>query len=368
MKDFSDIIPGIYTIQWQKRCDLALDWVRRSVESTGGKGSSHSWHIWFGWNKAYPETTGYLIPTMLEYGKLLQDESLIDLAKDCGDWLMTEQFENGAFPGLLTGNKTPSVFNTAQILSGFNHLSLKYPQNIKYKETKIKAALWLAEMLEPDGAWRKFAFQKGYTPTYYTRALWPLIEANNELEITGLRPKLHQAISFYEGRIMENLSVRDWGFKPGKEAFTHTLAYTFEGFLECGFLLEKKSLIDRVFLMSDQLLEVRASAGHKTAGRYDQHWKGDYRFICPVGNAQLSAFYLRLYKSSGQEKYLRASWEFLQEILEFQVLKGNKNRLGAIPGSLPVWGAYLPCRYPNWGVKFLLDAMYPFLKLQIARN
>jgi hypothetical protein len=30
---------------------------------------------------------------------------------------------------------------------------------------------------------------------------------------------------------------------------------------------------------------------------------------------------------------------------------------GALPGSVPLWGDYFPWAFPNWGAKFLIDAL-----------
>ena len=110
--------------KWALRTDAALAWLRRSIEVTGGQGSSHSWSPLFGWAKAYPETTGYLIETLLDYVVLKDDDSLRELAFQCANWLVSIQLPNGSFPGLLAGNKEPSVFNTAQILFGLARVSL----------------------------------------------------------------------------------------------------------------------------------------------------------------------------------------------------------------------------------------------------
>ena len=103
---------------WEYRTNAALTWLRRSIEVTGGQGSSHSWSPLFGWQKAYPETTGYLIETLLDYAELKQDDSLRELSLQCANWLVSTQLPSGAFPGLLAGSKEPSVFNTAMILFG----------------------------------------------------------------------------------------------------------------------------------------------------------------------------------------------------------------------------------------------------------
>lgn len=102
---------------------------------------------------------------------------------------------------------------------------------------------------------------------------------------------------------------------------------------------------------------LRRLAGGRTAGRYAQGWKGDYGFICPVGNAQLSCVYQRLFQTTGDAAFKDAASDFLKEILGTQVLDPASKAFGALPGSAPFWGPYMRFKYPNWAVKFFLDAL-----------
>ncbi|MEQ1744699.1 MAG: hypothetical protein ABMA02_04690 [Saprospiraceae bacterium] len=80
-----------------------MGWLRRSIKATGGNGSAHSYSPVFGWARAYPETTGYLIPTLLHCADFLQDDALRVLANQCQDWLLSIQLPGGAWAGGLAG-------------------------------------------------------------------------------------------------------------------------------------------------------------------------------------------------------------------------------------------------------------------------
>ena len=58
---------------------------------------------------AYPEVSGYYIPSLLHYG-------FRDLAKQYAKWLLSIQHEEGAWYDYL--DKAPYVFDTGQILKG----------------------------------------------------------------------------------------------------------------------------------------------------------------------------------------------------------------------------------------------------------
>jgi len=327
--------------------DAALHWIRRSIEATGGQGSSHSWHPLFGWSKAYPETTGYLIETLLTYAELKQDESLRQLAFSCINWLETIQLPSGAFPGLLAGNTRPSIFNTSQILFGLTNR----------KDASERAVSWLLSNLEPDGAWRAHAFVPGFVPSYYTRAVWGVLHANDSLKKPGVEGLMWRSLHFYAERFLPNGAVKDWGFRASEAAFTHTLAYTLEGFWGSAERLGEQAIMDKVIASMERLLAERARAGGRTAGRYDEKWKGDYSFLCVTGNCQLSILCHKIWALTGEPKFEEAASSFLSEIIGSQKLCANKNTFGALPGSAPLWGAYLPFRYPNWAAKFFLDAV-----------
>lgn len=359
------------TLPFVQHAEAALDWVRCSIAATGGKGSAHSYSPIFGWAKAYPETTGYLIETLFDYGE-------IRLAFDCARWLCSLQLPTGAFPGLLVGHTRPSVFNTAQILFGLARAldeCRKLPENAadRVGERDLQIALenalaWLLRIQEPDGAWRTAAYVPGFTPTYYTRAVWGVLRAAQTLEqqaesdarvylpLPGLRLNMHRALDFYATRFLPNGAISDWGFRPGEPAFTHTIAYALEGFFECARLLERPDVMQKTCQTADQLLVLRRSKG-KTAGAYDTRWAGNFSFICLPGHAQLAALFFRMGKALGRVDYLDAAAVFLSETLVCQKLAGNAGSRGALPGSAPFWGKYQRFRYPNWGVKFLLDAI-----------
>lgn len=356
--NFSDPFPSpAGAVNKDSRTDAALTWLRRSMEVTGNRGSAHSYSSVWGWQKAYPETTGYIIDTLCDYAAIKNDRTLLRLAVDCGDWLTEIQFPNGAFPALLEGNTRASVFNTAQILFGLTRIAAMQPDNAQSMRNALESATaWLTDMLEPDFSWKKHAYVPGFTPSYYTRAVWGVLKANTVLQLPKVALAMRKALLFYAVRMLPEGTVQDWGFRPGKPAFTHTIGYTLEGFLESALILNEQQIIEKKILAGEKFLKVRNKVG-RTAGQYDTSWNGDYSFICVTGNCQLSIFLHRLWEISGQEQFKLASQELLEEVIPFQNMGSNPEKFGAMPGSAPFWGPYMRFRYPNWAVKFFLDAI-----------
>lgn len=327
----------------------ALHWLQRSIEVNRGAGASAYRHLWRGWAPPYPETTGYLIETLFDYHHSRQDESLKQLAISCADWLVQLQQTDGAFPGGVGVHGAPIVFDTGQILFG---LTRTYAEtgDPKYLQSVEKAVNWLLSRWAMDGCWKQNAYVPGYEPSYYTRVVWAVLYANQYLHSALANQVMQVALSHYAARITPVQSVRDWGFKPGEPAFTHTLAYTIRGFLEAAVLLEDSTLLMQAKKLADQLLETRQAAG-RLAGAYDENWKGNFRFVCLTGNAQCSIIFRRFFGITGEAIYHDEAVWLLDSVLKKQC------RNGALPGSSPLWGAYMPFRYPNWALKFLLDAI-----------
>lgn len=354
--------------EWHARVQAALTWLRRSMAATGRQGSAHSFALHRGWAPAYPETTGYLIETLLDYSAILKEPQWRERALECAQWLISIQLDNGAFSALTVGNSSPSIFNTAQILFGLSRAAQEWPERSAKHDACMhaleRAALWLLQELDDLGAWPNWAYVPGFIPSYYTRAVWGMLEANKLLKNKEIEAGMRRALGYYQARFEENATVRDWGFWPGKPAFTHTIAYTLEGFLESALLLEEPEIVEKTRASLDRLIDTCERDG-RTAGWYDLQWKGNHRFICCTGNAQLSILCRRFGEITGEPRYHFAQHAFLFEILDYQSNSWLPGLRGAFPGSVPMWGPYLPFRYPNWGVKFFLEAMKKVMSYEL---
>ncbi|MCC6412727.1 MAG: hypothetical protein IT270_13770 [Saprospiraceae bacterium] len=335
----------------------ALAWLERSMEVTNFEGSAHSYSPIFGWKNAYPETTGYLIETMWDQ----KNDVWNNHARRCTQWLLQQQLPSGAFPGRTVGYNQPSVFNTTQILFGlarsFREISPDEnpddPWNLRNccAHSAVGAVTWLLDILETDGAWRQAAYVPGFVPTYYTRAVWGVLKASDLPGMPNVQEPMQRALTFYTQRLLPDGTLLDAGFQSGKPAFTHTIAYALEGFWECALIFNDETLLKRVETALKRMSDSYKKHG-KMAGRYTQDWQGDFSFACPTGQVQLSALLQRM-----GEPWQDFGLQLLSDTLPHQNRGNNKNTHGALPGSVPIWGPYMRFRYPNWGVKFLLDAL-----------
>ena len=95
----------------------ALEWIYRAQDAGTDRGVSHSYVIGRGWLPSYAETTGYIIPTLLNWWHVYGDEEARRRALEMADWETDVQLEDGGVGSLASPG--PVVFNTGQVLFGW---------------------------------------------------------------------------------------------------------------------------------------------------------------------------------------------------------------------------------------------------------
>ena len=80
--------PGI-----DKAIDEGIEWLCRAQDHSTTKdgGVARHFSILTGWGPSYPETTGYIIPTLISYSKLRGDETASSKTIKMIDWLVSIQ-------------------------------------------------------------------------------------------------------------------------------------------------------------------------------------------------------------------------------------------------------------------------------------
>ena len=336
-------------------------WLLRS-ERPGG-GSAAFFTPLGGWSRAYPETTGYLIPTLLELRARGGDPELEAYALRCGAWLHSIQNRDGSWnAGLHPPRRWPrsSVFNTGQVLKGMMAL-WRWTGDEEWLGHARRGAAWVRAGLGPGGLWEGRDYRIRGTPSYYTEVVSVLIDvalSAGDGEALGVaRGALEQIAT----RVRGNGAVEGWGFGRGGRAFTHTIAYVINGFQESARLLADPDLEAVVWPSIQRLLEVTEAEGGRLPGAFDLEWKGDRSFVCLTGNAQLALVFLREEERSGNRRFLHGAFRLLEVVRRAQSMDSQRSGIrGGIAGSIPLTGPYMRLRYPNWAGKFAADAFLEF--------
>ncbi len=335
----------------------AITWLISAQDQTGDDGFG-SYHLVDGWSASYPETTGYIIPTLLAAGAHLEWSLPKERALLAAEWLITIQRPDGGWQGGRVGEQRPSiVFNTAQVIRGLlaaHHATGKH----EYLLSSVRAAEWIISMRSRDGAWRKNNFL-GAARVYDSYVSAPLLRV---FRLTGDERFKHAAESNLEWVLAQQwtngwFSNCDNTIKHNDRPITHTIAYTIDGLIECSAHVEHDRLITQARKAADALLEIFLRDGWLN-GRYDDRWRGSESLIT-TGCAQMAICWSWLARLTGENRYSDGAQRMTRALIAMQELNmcGPPAVHGALSGSYPLWGRYEKFAFPNWGTKYFADAL-----------
>src|SRR5258706_11257379 len=154
----------------RRHLDSAMQWLCRAQDMGSGGGVSIGWWLKDGWRPAYPETTGYIIPTFLEYATLADDAAFTERAIRMGTWELSIQLPSGAIRGGPGTGEHPLVFDTGQVILGFMAL-FRETGETRWLEAAQRAGDWIVSLQEVDGSWVRGSYL-GIPHSYYTHVAW----------------------------------------------------------------------------------------------------------------------------------------------------------------------------------------------------
>lgn len=266
---------------------------------------------------AYPEVTGYYIPTLYQWGEK-------EYARKCTRWLLSIQLEDGAFPA---SDGVAYTFDTGQVLRGLCAAAGDVPGA---DQSAIRAADWLLGQIQQDGA-----------VTTPSTDLWGDIAS--ELIHTYVLPPLKQAGELFgrEDYIdAAERALRYYTRKPELVRFnrlSHFHAYVMEALYEMGEL-EK---------CAEGMAEVAAS--QRRDGSVPAY--PDVEWVCSTGLAQ----YAVIWQYLGEHNRAERAIAYLEKI---------QNPSGGFNGSYGKGANYIRNAEISWAVKYFLDAW----ALKLARE
>jgi hypothetical protein len=344
----------------------AMEWLCRAQDATGTGGVSRSFalrrmraHGRRGWLRAYPETTGYIIPTFLDYADREGDHSYRERALRMADWEAQVQLESGAVQGGVIGfPPTPAIFNTGQVLFGWSR-AYGRTQEPRYRKAAQLAGDFLVGAQDHDGAWRRHGSQyaRSGVNLYDARTAWGLLEAFQVTQDPRHRDSAVRNLDYVAGRQHPNGWFPDCCLDDNERPLLHTIAYTMEGLLEAGVALSEPRYIEAAERAAAALLPTLRPDG-SLAGRFGAAWGAAAGWSCLTGDAQTAVVWLRLFEVSGDRRYLDGARRLIQFVASTQDLDAADGGVrGGIKGSHPIWGEYAPFEYLSWAAKFFADAL-----------
>ncbi len=344
-------------------CERVLDeliaWLGRAqdLSASADGGVARDYSLVSGWATSYPETTGYIIPTLLDYAQLTGQAGPRERARGMVDWLVRIQLPCGGFQGgkIDSVPVVPVTFNTGQILMGLAAAEVALGG---YLEPMKRAADWLVATQDADGCWRKHPtpFAAPGEKAYETHVSSGLFEAARvepgrgygEAGLANVRWALrHQMPNGWFAKCC--LDLPDW-------PLTHTIGYVLRGVLDAYRHSGEPEFLDAARLTSDALLGCIAADG-RLAGRLHQDWSAAVDWVCLTGSAQIAHCMLSMFQYTGDERYRVAGRQLNHFVRRTVRCDGPAATRGAVKGSFPIDGAYGRYAYLNWAAKFLADSL-----------
>ncbi|MFV0387768.1 MAG: hypothetical protein ACK5NT_03345 [Pyrinomonadaceae bacterium] len=341
-----------------------LEWIKNAHEQAGNKGVAGGYSLIDGWLPPYPETTGYIIPTLLDFAEVSSEDDWRERALRMADWEIDVQMENGAVQaGLYEPGKpqVEAVFNTGQVVRGWCRI-YSDTEFERFREAAIRAGNWLLKFQDDDGAWRiSSAETETKVHAYDVRTAWSLLEL---YKITGAEEYKRAAISNIEWTL-ERQTNNGWfennSFFRTEEnwsnPFTHMIAYVMEGLIESYKFLGTQKILDATVKTAERLLRIFEIKKYMH-GDFDKNWKPTTNYSCLTGDAQIAGVWLQIFEITNDVRFLNGALKLSDFVKSTQNLKAvNKGIRGGVKGSQPLNGKYTPFVFPNWAAKFHADTL-----------
>ena len=344
--------PGIDAV-----VDACVDWLRtaQDLSASNDDGVAAYYSLVTGWSASYPETTGYIVPTLLARSRVGGDRDVRCRARRMLDWLVRIQLPEGGFQGGHADADpiVPVTFNTGQIVLG---LVAGHREFQCYRDALVRAADWLVATQDADGCWRSHPspFAAPGDKVYDTHVAWGLIEADGI--VTG-RYRASALANVYWALAHQ----RDNGFLDNcclddlRRPLTHTLGYAMRGMLEVYGATGDEAALDAARLAAAGLLGCLGNDGF-LPGRVDPAWRPATDWSCLVGACQVAHCWLELYRITGEERFLDAGRRANAFVRRTVDVSGPPEIRGGVKGSHPLAADYQRFRYVSWAAKFCIDS------------
>lgn len=360
---FSNVSP--VAGETEVRQQAAVDWLLKAQAASPDDGVSLGYFpcnvAGNGWRASYPETTGYIISTLLEYARRTSNQEIAAAALRMTAWEMRVQMPSGAVQGgavCAPAQQTAAAFNTGMVLDGLCS-AYAFSGDKAVFEAARRAADFLVNDLDESKYFKtNGAFvSSGEIKTYTCLCAWAIYRFG---ELANQDSYRAAAVAIIEAALAQQ-QANGWFshncLTESESPLTHTIGYTLQGILEVGILARRPDFVAAVQRTVDNLILQIASNGF-LAGRFFSDWQPAGFSSCLTGSAQIAIVNYRLSEQLGVVKYRNAADKLLNYLKSLQLMRAEDNAVvGALGGSFPLFGAYMRAGYPNWATKYYLDAL-----------
>lgn len=347
------------------RIRAAVDWILRAQAAAGDGGVALGYFPCgegaTGWRPSYPETTGYIITSLLDYSARYADRAAAQAAMRMAYWEVSVQMASGAVQGgevCSADRQTAAAFNTGMVLDGWCSAYL-HSGDASLLEAARRAADFLVQDLDERGFFKtNGAFvSKGEVKTYTCLCAWAIYRLGDIVNDDLYRRAAVRSIEAALRQQQPNGWFAHNCLNRSSAPLTHTIGYTLQGILEVGILANRGDFIAAVERTLAQILPRRSASGY-LPGRFFADWEPAGFSSCLTGAAQIAIVSYRLAGHSGNHAYREHADALVNFLKAHQRMQAaDPAVVGALAGSYPLFGGYMRAGYPNWATKYLLDAL-----------
>jgi hypothetical protein len=338
-----------------------------STSADGGVARDYS--LLTGWSSSYPETTGYIIPTMIALAQRSGDAALHARARRMLDWCVAIQFPQGGFQGgkIDSTPRVPVTFNTGQVLLGLAAGVVAYGD--QYQDAMQRAARWLRDSQDADGCWRRHPtpFASAGDKAYETHVAWGLFEAERAAPRRGYGAAGLRQVDWALTKQRPNGWFASNCLDNPLLPLTHTIGYALRGLLEAHRFSARADLLDAAVRTGTGIANAVAADGY-LPGRLGPDFQPGANYACLTGSAQNAHCLFLLYRLTGEQRYLDAARRLNRYVRRSISIDGPAHARGGVKGSFPIDGDYGTWAYLNWAAKFCIDANLLELELELDRE
>jgi hypothetical protein len=344
--------------------EAAVDWLLRAQSATSDNGVSLGYFPlseYQGWMPSYPETTGYIITSLLLYAEKNAAESIKQAAIAMADWEIKVQMPSGAVQGgtvCSAKQQTAAAFNTGMVIDGWIS-AFEQTQQQKYLDAAVKAASFLAQDMGDQGFFKTNGefVRDNEVKTYTCLCAWGMYRTGKAAHQPALMKAAVNAIESALQQRNEKGWFRNNCLTHSTKPLTHTIGYVLQGILEVGILAGRSDFVAAFKHSLSGALSSMDESG-RLAGRLDDNWHPKASYVCLTGSAQLAILCFRLAEHNGDQTFVTQGHKLTGFVKATQVLCCENNGIkGAIAGSYPIIGDYMVAGYPNWATKYYIDAL-----------
>lgn len=339
--------------------EAALAWLSAAQDHSTSRdgGIARHFSLISGWGASYPETSGYIVPTLLRGQPGQPTAPHRERARAVLNWLTSIQLPSGGFQGGMIGQSpvVPVTFNTGQILIGLASGVAELGES--YRASMRAAADWLVDTQDADGAWRKnpTPFAKAGEKTYETHVAWGLFEAARVDPDRGYGEAASRNIRWALTKERPNGWFADCCLTDPSRPLTHTLGYALRGVIEGYRFGGEQAFLDAALRTANGVMSALAPDGF-LPGRVRRDWSGAVSWSCLTGSSQIAHCWLLLYQITGNARFRDAARKTNAYVRARVRIAGASEVRGGVKGSFPVDGEYGQFEYLNWACKFFIDA------------